>query len=78
MQLSLVLVLLASAGLLLRSFNRLSNVETGFVADNLNVLSVQMPIQRYDKAARIALARDLERRLESMGDMQVTIAGGTR
>jgi predicted permease len=77
-QLALVLVLLAGGGLLWKSFLRLSAVETGFIAGNLNVMTVELPTRRYDKGgAALALVEDLERRLESMGDMQVTIAGGT-
>jgi predicted permease len=77
-QLALVLVLLAGGGLLLKSFLRLSAVETGFVADSLNLITVELPTRRYTKGgAALMLIEDLERRLESMGDMQVTIAGGT-
>jgi putative ABC transport system permease protein len=77
-QLSLVVVLLAGAGLLLRSFARLSSVDAGFTADNLNLVTVELPNRRYDQGgAALALLEELERRLEAMGDMQVTISGGT-
>lgn len=76
-QLSLVLVLFAGAGLLMRSFLRLTNVDTGFDSSNLVLLDVELPTRRYQQpGAALQLLEDVERRLESTGDLQITIAGG--
>lgn len=76
-QLSLVLVLLAGAGLLMRSFIKLSNVDTGFRPEGLSVVTVELPARRYDEGGlALQLVEQIEQRLEAMGDMQVTIASG--
>ena len=76
-QLSLVLVLLAGAGLLMRSFIRLTNVETGFDPANLISLDVELPTRRYTApGSALRLLEDLEQRIEADGVTQMTIAGG--
>lgn len=76
-QLSLVLVLFAGAGLLMRSFVRLTNVETGFDPENLVLLSVELPSRRYASGgAALRLLEDFERRVEGDGVTQITLAGG--
>ncbi|HEY7396536.1 MAG TPA: ABC transporter permease, partial [Gemmatimonadaceae bacterium] len=49
-QFALSLMLLVSAGLLLRSYHRLSNVEMGYRADHALVARMQLPYPRYDSA----------------------------
>ncbi|MFL6594190.1 MAG: ADOP family duplicated permease [Chthoniobacterales bacterium] len=46
-EVSLALVLLICAGLMIRSFMRLQSVNTGFVADNVLTLRVQLPKKKY-------------------------------
>jgi predicted permease len=76
-QLSLVLVLLAGAGLLMRSFVRLSAVQTGFEPERLLLLDVELPTRRYATAgSALQLIETLESRVEADGIAQVTIAGG--
>jgi putative ABC transport system permease protein len=57
------LVLLAGAGLLIRSFIRLQNVNPGFRAEGVLTARVQVPAARYDDDRKIAgfYARALER-----------------
>ena len=60
-QLAMVLVLLTSAGLLLRSFVRLVNVEPGFESDNLAVFEIQLPDGRHQApGASVALFEQLK------------------
>lgn len=47
-QVALALVLLVGAGLLMKSFNRLQAVETGFNSNNLLTMRVNLPSQKYD------------------------------
>jgi predicted permease len=53
-QIAVALVLLAGAGLLLRSFQRLSHVELGIRPDNVLTFTVNLPGGRYGDAARRA------------------------
>ncbi|HEX6163345.1 MAG TPA: ABC transporter permease, partial [Vicinamibacterales bacterium] len=76
-QLSLVLVLLAGAGLLLRSFLTLSNVDPGFRSAGLTLVHANITSSRYANSdAGAVLMQELEQRLESSGQMKVTIATG--
>jgi putative ABC transport system permease protein len=52
-EIALALVLLAGAGLLLRSFLRLQGVDAGFDARNVLTLRVAVPRARYDQDAKI-------------------------
>ena len=76
-QLSMVLVLLAGAGLLLRSFVKLNAVDTGFDPERLILLDVELPTRRYPAGgSAVQLMRSLEQRVEADGVTQMTIAGG--
>jgi putative ABC transport system permease protein len=76
-QLTLVLVLLAGAGLLLRSFDRLVNVEPGFDVDRLAVVELQLPANRYAApGATLAFMQELERKVEAAPGISASISGG--
>lgn len=65
-QLALVLVLLTGAGLLLRSFIRLVNVEPGFDPTNLMVFEIQLPEGRYQApGSSLTLFEELDRLVEA-------------
>lgn len=65
-QLALVFVLLASAGLLLRSFVRLVSVDPGFDTANLTVFGIQPSSERYRvPGASLRLLEQLDARLEA-------------
>jgi putative ABC transport system permease protein len=53
-EVALALVLLISAGLLLKSFVSLQNVQPGFVPDNLLTVEIGLPEQKYADDMRIA------------------------
>lgn len=76
-QLSLVLVLLAGAGMLLRSFDRLVNVEPGFDVDRLAVVELELPANRYAApGAALAFMQELERKVEASPGVSASISGG--
>jgi putative ABC transport system permease protein len=76
-QLALVLVLLAGSGLLLRSFGKLVNVDPGFTVDELAVVDVQLPSNRYaTPGSGLAFMQELERRVEETG-LHAAISGGS-
>jgi putative ABC transport system permease protein len=64
-QLALVLVLLAGAGLLLRSYVALNGVDLGFDPDGLVVVDVQFPARYGKGGASREFMREVERRVES-------------
>ena len=66
-QVALALVLLVGAGLLIRSFQNLQNVDLGFEPDGVLTLQTQMPGVRYpDAALRYTFMRPLEERLAAI------------
>lgn len=72
-QLALVVVLLAGAGAMLRSFVRLTAVDLGFDPGRLAVVDLQIP-QRYASAeAAAAFVRQVEERAEARLGLQVAI-----
>jgi predicted permease len=61
------LILLVGAGLLINSFIRLRNVDSGFRADNLLTMSVVLPQQKYpDHARRSAFFGELTSRVGAL------------
>lgn len=77
-QLALVLILLAGGGLLLRSFIRLANVDTGIDTRNLVIVQAALTSRQYtDAGATRQFLAGLEERLESTGVMRVTHSGST-
>lgn len=77
-QIALAVVLLAGAGLLLRSFINLNLVDLGFDPDRLAVMEMQMTSPRYAApGATLNLMRDIENRVESQLGFPVTIATGS-
>jgi predicted permease len=66
-QMALALVLLASAGLMLRSFEKLRNVNPGIRPDGVLTMELHLPSQRYDSYERVgAFYHELTNRLESL------------
>ena len=65
-QIALVIVLLAGAGLLLRSFIKLNQVDLGFNPDRLVVLDLQLTQPRYQTpGTAMNFMREVERRVET-------------
>ncbi len=74
-QLALVLMLLVTSGLLLRSFSRLVAVSPGFDIGGLVVAQMQFPSERYPRGSASRLMAQLEERLTAApGISAVTIS----
>ncbi|HKV35468.1 MAG TPA: ABC transporter permease [Pyrinomonadaceae bacterium] len=66
-EVALAVVLLAGAGLLIRSFNRLRQVDLGFKPDNLLTMRMVLPLPKYQKAEmRRAFYDELLRRINEI------------
>ena len=66
-QIALSLLLLISAGLLLRSFSRLMTVDPGFDAHNVLSMNISLPTAKYREASRqIAFFDELLRRVAAL------------
>ena len=66
-EVALALVLLTGAGLLLKSFVRLENVNPGFNPDNVLTAEISLPELRYpDKQSQINFFNELERRVSNL------------
>jgi putative ABC transport system permease protein len=66
-EVAVALVLLIGAGLLVRSFVAMNNVELGFNPRNILAMRVDLPGARYPRGAQItAFFKDLESRLKSL------------
>jgi putative ABC transport system permease protein len=77
-QIALVVVLLAGAGLLLRSFIKLNQVDLGFDPERIAVVEFQLTSPRYTvPGAAITFIREVESRIETQLGMPVTIASGS-
>jgi putative ABC transport system permease protein len=76
-QIALVVVLLAGAGLLLRSFVKLNQVDLGFQTDGLVVLDIQMPPKYRKGGAARAFMREVEQRVESALGTPATVVSAS-
>jgi predicted permease len=80
-EMAMALVLLISAGLLIRSLNALWNVDPGFNPDNVMTFSVTFPpsMRTANAEASRAYLRDLSRRLNEMPGVKAAslVAGAT-
>jgi len=76
MEVALSLVLLIGAGLMLRSFTKLQQVDPGFDPENVLTLSVPIPFFKYrDADARVAFFDRLRERLEALPGVE-SVGGG--
>lgn len=71
---ALSLVLLAGAGLLMRSFDRLLRVDPGFQPQHLLTFRVSAPDKRYDDDQRVALFNRIMARLQALPGVQAVSA----
>ena len=75
-QVALAVVLLAAAGLMLRSFDRLRNVKPGLEPDGVLTLHLALPAMRYrDYAAVSAFHKELALRLMALPGVETVAAG---
>jgi putative ABC transport system permease protein len=74
-EMALAVVLVIGAGLLLRSFARLSHVETGFQREGLVTFRIDLPSSRYPAARRPAFVAALLDRLRALPGVRA--AGAT-
>jgi putative ABC transport system permease protein len=66
-EVALALILLTGAGLLLKSFVRLGNVNPGFNPDHVLTAEISLPARRYpDKQSQINFFNELERRVRNL------------
>ena len=66
MEVAVALVLLAGAGVLVRGFARLQQVDPGFDRENVLTMRLSLPRERYDRARVAAFFEDLSTRLEGV------------
>jgi predicted permease len=77
-QVSLCLVVLACAGLLLGSLERLRNVDAGFRKDHVLLMSIRPPSSGYDRPQTAQLYLELQRRFSALpGVKSVTLSMDT-
>ncbi|HEX7185448.1 MAG TPA: ABC transporter permease [Thermoanaerobaculia bacterium] len=70
-EIALAVMLLAGAGLLLRSFARLQNVDLGFQTENVLKFHITLPETRYDEDAKLrAFVDGLTERLEALPEVE--------
>ncbi|MBX3131912.1 MAG: ABC transporter permease [Gemmatimonadaceae bacterium] len=75
-QLALTLVLLAAAGLMLRSFEQLRRVEPGFDAQGVLAFEISLPFLRYDTREKAAVFhQELQRRVGALPGVRAVGAG---
>ncbi len=66
-EIAMALMLLIGAGLLIRSFWKLNDVDPGFRPDHLLTLSLQLPVARYDEIAKQeSFFAELDRRIQTV------------
>jgi putative ABC transport system permease protein len=74
-EISLALVLLVGAGLLIRSFQRMLDVELGFEPDGVLSMEVQLPSARYNTATRwVQFFSDVIDRIETLPQVEAASA----
>ena len=77
-EVALTVVLVLGAGLMLRSFERLVNVEPGFEPDGLVSAALALPLRAYPEPAQVdTFYADLLTRLESSPGIRSASAGST-
>ncbi len=69
-EVALALVLLAGAGLLIRSLAALHKVDPGFSTERLLTFRVSLPGEKYDVPARAAFFREASQRLTALPDVR--------
>ena len=75
-QLALAIILLAGAGLLIRSFALLRSVDPGFNPKHLTSIPIQLPATRYDAIAKQTLfRRELLTRLNALPGVEAAMVG---
>jgi putative ABC transport system permease protein len=75
LEIGLAMTLLVSAGLLIRSFGKLSTVKTGYDPANVLTFQVAWPKDRYSVASRTTLSEELTQRIRALS--RVRSAGFT-
>ena len=65
-EVALCLVLLAGAGLLLRSFREVTRVDPGFRAEKVLTMELQLPTSKYDGSSRTRFVEELTERIEAL------------
>jgi putative ABC transport system permease protein len=74
-EVALSFVLLIGAGLMVKSFWRLTNVNPGFQADNLLTMSISLPTSKYQKRAQVVeFYKQLPERLEAIAGVSAVSA----
>ena len=75
-QLALAVILVAGAGLLIKSFVRLNSVNPGFDPQHVTSIPIQLPEARYDEIPKQTLfRRELLSRLNSLPEAQAAMVG---
>ncbi len=73
-QVALASVLLLGAGLLLHSFLRLQNVDTGFDPDRLLAVHVSLPGPSYTNQRKVAFFRNVLQQVSGLGEVEAAAA----
>ena len=77
-EVAIALVLLAGAGLLLRSFQALQRVDPGFQVERVLMFNVNLPEARYPKGpGRITFVREAIERLQGLPGAELVAAGSS-
>jgi len=74
-EVALALVLLAGAGLMVRTLGRLTGVDTGFRADHLLTMRLELPKVYNEDPARVAVVTDLLTRLRALPGVTTAAVG---
>ena len=69
-EIALAVTLVVGAGLLIRSFMNLTNVDAGFKRTELSTFGVVMPAARYNPDQTVTFYTELQNRLKSQGGVQ--------